>query len=304
MLDICLLGTGGSMPIPKRWLTSLLVRYKGKMILIDCGEGNQITLKMLGWGFKNIDVICLTHYHADHVAGLPGLLLTIGNSDRTEPLTIIGPPGIRKIIEGIMVIAPEIPYELNIREMSFSEISDISFGDMHISSLPVDHTIPCLSYSISIDRKRKFSAERAKEQKIPVSLWSRLQNGEEVVFENKTYTPNMVLGEERRGLKLCYATDTRPTSSLLDFIKTSDLFVCEGMYGDDVFLEKALKNKHMLFSEAATLSKNANVAELWLTHYSPSLDNPNEYIQNTQDIFKNTVAGSDLMTKQLHFHED
>ena len=98
MIDVCLLGTGGMMPLPYRWLTSLLVRYNGSSLLIDCGEGTQIAMKEKGWSFKPIDVICFTHYHADHISGLPGLLLTMGNAERTEPLTMIGPKGLERVV--------------------------------------------------------------------------------------------------------------------------------------------------------------------------------------------------------------
>ena len=121
MLDICLLGTGGMMPLPRRWLTSLMLRYNGKSILIDCGEGTQLAIKEQGWSFNPIDVICFTHYHADHISGLPGLLLTMGNADRTEPVTMIGPKGLSRVVSSLRVIAPELPFDINFIELTENE---------------------------------------------------------------------------------------------------------------------------------------------------------------------------------------
>ena len=121
MLDVCLLGTGGMMPLPRRWLTSLMTRYNGSNLMIDCGEGTQIAVKEKGWTFKPIDVICFTHYHADHISGLPGLLLTMGNAERTEPLTMIGPKGLERVVGALRTIAPELPFEIRFRELSASE---------------------------------------------------------------------------------------------------------------------------------------------------------------------------------------
>lgn len=121
MLDVCLLGSGGMMPLPYRWLTSLMVRYNGSSLLIDCGEGTQIAVKEKGWSFKPIDVICFTHYHGDHISGLPGLLLTMGNADRTKPLTLIGPKGLERVVNALRVIAPELPFPIVFREISGPE---------------------------------------------------------------------------------------------------------------------------------------------------------------------------------------
>jgi len=301
MLDVCLLGTGGMMPLPNRWLTALLIRYNGRMILIDCGEGTQIPIKLAGWGFKAIDIILFTHYHADHIAGLPGLLLTLGNSGRSEPLTLMGPPGIKKVIEGLTVISPELPYELRLIELSENENTELFINDIFIKSIPVEHNLTCLAYCIELKRQSKFDSERAKKLNIPINYWKHLQKGETITLEDRVINPEMVLGEKRKGIKICYCTDTRPVEGLLEFIKASDLFVCEGMYGDENDADKAVRKKHMTFSEAGLLAKRGNVKELWLTHYSPSLTEPEKYIEAASTIFKNTIVGTDLLTKTIKY---
>lgn len=303
MLDIALLGCGGTMPLPNRWLTALLASYNGKMVLIDCGEGTQVTMKMLGWGFKSIEAICFTHYHADHVAGLPGLLFAIANAGRTEPLTLIGPPGLPEIVRGMTVIAPYLPYELELVELSEGEPATWRVADFVMHVLPVEHTVPCFSYALEIERGRKFNPGKASELAIPVPYWGRLQKGEEVTYKGRTYTPDMVLGEPRKGLKVCYSTDTRPVPELVDFIRGADLFIGEGMYGDAESLPKAEEHKHMLFEEAAMLAWQGGVKELWLTHYSPSLYDPEPFLEATRRIFPQTKLGQDRLTAKLCFEE-
>ena len=158
MLDVCLLGTGGMMPLPYRWLTSLMVRYNGSSLLIDCGEGTQIAIKEKGWSFKPIDVICFTHYHADHISGLPGLLLTMGNTDRTEPLTMIGPKGLERVVNALRVIAPELPFPIEFIELTDPK-EEITIAGYRIQAYRVNHNIVCYGYSLSIDRAGRFSVD-------------------------------------------------------------------------------------------------------------------------------------------------
>ncbi|NSF19884.1 ribonuclease Z [Coprococcus comes] len=302
MLDVCLLGSGGMMPLPYRWLTALMTRYNGSQLLIDCGEGTQIALKEKGWSFKPIDVICFTHYHGDHISGLPGLLLTMGNADRKEPLTLIGPKGLERVVSSLRVIAPELPFEIHYREITEPE-QIFEMDGYRLKAFRVKHNVICYGYTIEIDRAGKFDVQRATEQKIPKEYWKHLQKGETVELDGRILKPEMVLGPPRRGIKLTYCTDTRPTDSIRKNAKESDLFICEGMYGEKEKAAKAVEYKHMTFYEAANLAKEAEVGEMWLTHYSPSLRHPEEYMDEVRAIFPHAIAGKDRMTTELDFPE-
>ena len=303
MLDVCLLGTGGMMPLPYRWLTSLMVRYNGSSLLIDCGEGTQIAIKEKGWSFKPIDVICFTHYHGDHISGLPGLLLTMGNADRREPLTLIGPKGLERVVNALRVIAPELPFELKFIEITEPEQS-FEMNGYRLKAFRVNHNVTCYGYTLEIDRAGKFDLQRALEQEIPKQYWKHLQKGETIEEDGRVYTPEMVLGPPRKGIKLTYTTDTRPTVSIAENAKNSDLFICEGMYGEKDKLAKAKEYKHMTFYEAASLAKDAEVQEMWLTHYSPSLTRPEEFMDDVHAIFPNAKPGKDGMSVELDFPEN
>ena len=300
MLDVCLLGTGGMMPLPYRWLTSLMMRYNGSSILIDCGEGTQIAIKEKGWSFKPIDVICFTHFHGDHISGLPGLLLTMGNADRKEPLTLIGPRGLEKVVGALRVIAPELPFPIKCIEIREPE-ETFEMNGYRLKAFRVNHNVLCYGYTMEVDRAGKFDVERAKEAEIPQKYWGILQKGEMVEYEDRVLTPDMVLGPARKGLKITYCTDTRPTDSIKNNAEGSDLFICEGMYGEKDKQKKAREYKHMTFYEAAELARDAKVRELWLTHYSPSLTKPEEYMDDVREIFPAAVAAKDRRSVELVF---
>lgn len=302
MLDICLLGTGGMMPLPGRFTTSLMTRYNGSSLLIDCGEGTQIALKKAGWSFKPVDVICFTHYHADHIAGLPGFLLTMGNAERTEDVLLIGPKGLERVVGALRTIAPDLPFSLKFHELE-EDNEIIECNGYVIEAYKVLHKITCYGYNISINRKGKFDAEAAKKAEIPVKLWSKLQSGQTVAYGDRIFTPDMVLGPERKGIKVSYCTDSRPVETISSHAKDSDLFICEGMYGEDGKEAKAREYRHMTMYDAANLARIANPKELWLTHYSPSLVRPDEYLEKVRKIFPQTKMPRDGWMKTLNFED-
>ena len=302
MLDVCLLGTGGMMPLPYRWLTSLMTRCEGSHLLIDCGEGTQIALKKKGWSAKPIDVICFTHYHADHISGLPGLLLTMGNAERTEPLLMVGPKGLERVVTALRTIAPELPFSIEFLELTEKE-QEFQAGPYTIKAFRVNHNITCYGYSVSLPRAGKFQVEKAKALGLPVQAWGVLQHGGTVELDGVTYTSDQVMGAPRKGIQVTYCTDTRPLPVIAKEAETADLFICEGMYGEPEKLAKAKEHKHMTMHEAARLARDADTKEMWLTHYSPSLAWPEDYMNEVRKIFPRAVAAKDGQSLTLQFED-
>lgn len=233
---------------------------------------------------------------------MPGLLLTIGNAERTEPLLMVGPKRLEKVVNSLRVIAPELPFEIRFQELSEAEES-FMWEDLRVDAFRVNHNVTCYGYSLSLPRTGKFSVDRARENEIPMKYWNGLQKGNTYEEDGHIYTPDMVLGPDRKGLKLTYCTDTRPTPLIEKYAAGSDLFICEGMYGEKEKEIKAIEHKHMMMQEAAAIAAKADVGEMWLTHYSPSMAKPAVFMDEIREIFPRTIAAKDRTTTTLKFSE-
>ena len=300
MLDLCTLGTGGALPLPERGLASLYVRLNGRGLLIDCGESTQTAIRRIGWGFRAIDGMLITHFHADHCGGLPGLLLSMGKSGRDEPFHIWGGPGLHQVVSGLRVIAPQLPFPVVLHEFD-GDTAEFSVIGLSVTAFRVDHSVPCYGYRLQLSRPPAFDAQKARVLGIPVTLWGTLQRGETVTHEGRTFRPEDVQGAAKSGLSMVYCTDTRPTPRIAEMGRGTDLMILEGMYGNEHKRPQALKNRHMIFHEAARLARDAGTQRLLLTHFSNCIEDPAEYLPEAQAIFPETQAAEDLMEITLKF---
>ena len=263
MLECCTLGTGGALPLPDRALASLYVRVNGHGLLIDCGEGTQVGIRRLGWGFRCIDGLLITHYHGDHCTGLPGLLLSLDKAGRDEPFHIWGPPGLTRVVEGLRVVAPKVQYPIMLHELPES-VSHLRAIGLEITAFPLDHGVPCLGYRLHLPRQGAFCPDKARALGVPMSDWKLLQHGESVVQNGRSIRPEEVLGPQRPGITLLYATDTRPLPIITQMGRGASLMILEGMYGSEDKRAQALKNHHMIFHEAAALQIHLYFCNLFL----------------------------------------
>lgn len=272
------------------------------MTLFDCGEGTQVPMREAGWGFKRLSSIVLTHLHADHVMGMTGVLFSVGNAGRTEPLTIYGPPGTLQVAQALTIVVPGLPMDVRVHELGAGDRIrlpaelDLTVGQAH-------HRDNCLFYRVDRSRDPKFDADRARSEEIPVQLWSKLQRGEPVEWDARTLDPQNYVGPPRKGVSLGFVTDTRPVPEMAEMLRGVDLLVCEGTYGDDADQEKAIKKTHMTFREAASIAKASDANALWLTHFSPALLDPEAYLANATDEFCRTTIGSSGLEATLAFED-
>jgi ribonuclease Z len=292
-LEAFVLGTSGMMPLPGRYLTSVLVRREGELFLFDCGEGTQVSLRKLNLKWKKISVIFITHTHADHVTGLPGLLMLSSQVERDGPLVIVGPPRTREYVEANRrILEMYINYPIEFIDVDPTRTSVVYQGEGYrVRAHPLRHTKPCVAYTLEEDtRPGEFHPERATELGVPRGpLWSRLQAGEKVEGAAGTVSPDQVLGPPRPGRKFSYVTDTIPATGVAEFVAGSNLLICEGMFEHEL-LESARDKKHLTALQAARIAVEADALKMGLIHYSPRYTKRElrRLLEEAQEIFPAT----------------
>lgn len=304
-MEAFILGCGGMMPLPYRHLTSVLLRRDGDLFLFDGGEGTQVSLKRLNLKWKKIDAIFVSHTHADHVTGLPGILMLSSQVDRTEPLYIYGPPKIKEYIEtSRSVLDMYINYPIIVKEITAPCVVH-SGKDFYIRAFPLDHTKTCVGYTLEeLDRPGEFNPQKARELGVPCGpLWSQLQNGNEVqATDGSIVKPEQVLGEKRSGRKFSFVTDTLYKPNIAEEVKGSDLLICEGMF-EKALLDQAKEKKHMTAEQAATIARDANVRRMCMIHYSPRYIDKDLHVllEEAQAIWPQAELSHDRMQIDIPF---
>ncbi|MBM6898348.1 ribonuclease Z [Gemmiger formicilis] len=297
MLTVTLLGTGGTQPLPERALAALAVSVGGGTVLLDCGEGTQTALRRWGVSAYRLHTVLLTHYHGDHILGLPGLLQTLSSLGRTAPLTVVGPAGLEAVAAPMAALAGPLPFAVHWRQAGQEPFAA---GPLTVTPFPLEHRVPCCGYALTLPRAGRFDPGRARAAGIPVALWSRLQAGQTV----EGFTPGQVLGPPRRGLKVVYATDTRPCPAVTEAAREADLLCMDATYADDADLDKAKLYGHATCRETGALAAEAGVRRLWLTHYSAAVTDLAPGLAAAQRAYPDAVAGTDGMRLELDFDKE
>ncbi len=299
MLRVTFLGTGGTLPTPNRNPSAMLVNREGELMLFDCGEGTQQQMMRAKTGMK-VNSIFITHFHADHFIGIPGLIQTMSFNGRTEPLDIYGP----KWTEQFVALFKKLGYynlgfEVNAHELEGGEVTDK--GDYSISAIATDHGIPSLGYSLE-EKKRagRFDREKAIELGVPVGpLFSKLQKGEAVTVHGRKVLPSQVMGEPRPGRKIVYSGDTRPCDSIVKASKDADLLIHDGTLAEEL-KDWAVETKHSTAKEAALIAKKAKVKQLVLTHISSRYSESTEpLLREAREVFGNVRIAEELMQIEI-----
>ena len=306
MIDITLLGTAALAPIPERALTAATLVCAGHMILFDCGEGTQTAARRAGVSLMKADIIALTHYHGDHIFGLPGLLQTLNVMGRTEPLYITGPEGLESALAPILALTGWTAYE--IRPLPFPA-AGLRPGELvqgwpagaKLDAFPTEHRVSSQGYCFTLSRAGKFLPQRAGELGVPANLWGRLQKGERVRVGDVLVTPDMVLGAPRRGLKFVFSGDTALCDRLVEAAREADLLICEATYGENDQARLAAEHGHMNFAQAAQAAARAGARRLWLSHFSQMIEDPQSYLENATAIFPDAECGEDGKAVTLRF---
>lgn len=310
MLTVTLPGTGATHPQPERALSTAVFTVCGQHILLDCGEGTQLALQRCRINPMKIDLIALTHYHGDHILGLPGLLQMMGTMGRTSPLHITGPEeGHESILSAILTLAGDTGYPVSWLPMpreglSLTQLNSKWPPEAEFAVFPTQHRIASQGYALRLKRMRRLDVGRAEAMGIPRSLWRTLQNGHCAAVDGLEIHPESVCGPERPGLRVVYTGDTAPCIPVEEAARSADLLIMDATYPDDSYADKAAFYGHSTFSQTAVLAARAGVKRLWLTHFSAMISRPEDFLSNAQKHFSSAECGNDGRTLRLSFRDD
>ena len=301
MVTVTLLGTAATMPLPDRALTTALLAWEGHSLLFDCGEGTQAAALRAGVGLSRLEAICLTHYHGDHIFGLPGLLQTIACQGRTRPLLLAGPQGLENFWAVMRLLAGPLPYPVIPTEMP---PEGLWFeGGATLSAVPTRHRVPSQGYCFRLPRAGRFDPQKARALGVPLRDWKRLQQGESLEVGGRTVGPGDVCGPARRGIKVVFSGDTAPCPALEDAARDADLLICDATYADEALAPEAARYGHSTFRQTAALAARAGARRCWLAHYSPRIEDPEAALPLAQAVFPAAECGFDGKSVTLPFTE-
>jgi ribonuclease Z len=301
-LDVLFLGTSGSMPTAQRAPTATLVRRGGERLLFDCAEGTQRQFLRSGVGLIELREVFLTHYHADHFLGLPGMMKTFALRGREIPLDIYGPPGLKSLFTVLKRIFGKLTYEVNLIELRPGDV--LERGEYNLVPFLVAHGVSSIGYAlVEHPRPGRFDVEQADALGVPAGPErGALQRGDSVTLpDGRTITPDAVLGPARAGRKLVLSGDTMPAASVLEIAHAADLLIHEATFAEDEE-ERARETMHSTAREAAELARAAEVKMLALTHLSNRYFG-SELAREAQAVFPETVVPKDFDIIELRFEE-
>ncbi len=298
-MKIVFLGTGGSWPSPERNVISIAVKREKEIILLDCGEGTQRQFMLSPVSFMQTQKVLISHFHGDHFLGLPGMIQSMTLNDREDDLQIFGPEGTVSLVSILLELGYFNPgFRVEVRDLEAGEVLD--FGSYKITAFNAKHNVPCLGYCVEeSERPGKFDLAKAKELGIPEGpLYRKLQQGEEVTFEGKVFTPDMVLGPPRRGRKIVYSGDTIPSTEIVEYAKDCDVLIHDAT-AESSMEEKANQYGHSTARQAAEIAKMCNARVLFLIHVSPRYDDATPLLEEAREIFENSMVAEDLMEYEV-----
>ncbi len=304
LLKVTFLGTSGTVPSVNRNPSSIFVQYGSSRILFDCGEGTQRQMMIARVGFRNLDNIFITHLHTDHFIGIFGLLETMSLNDRSRELTVYSPRA--EVLKALFDIFgyDGLSYPIRVRELKDGD--EVRFNGFRVVAFKTEHIVPSVGYALIEDERRgKFDREMA--EKVlgipPGPLYAKLARGESISWRGELITPDMVLGEKRRGRKIVYTGDTRPTENTVKIAREADLLIHDASFREEL-KEWAVESGHSTGREAAEIAKKAGVRKLILTHISTRYaKDPSPLVDEAAEVFDDVIAAEDFMAIDVGFDE-